>query len=242
MCPAGSAFGCPTKHYGCDQGRKLLAHYKRCRSIRARQIGQTGARRDASQHHVCLVCNLVARQARSILERPKVGASSSATATVRKNGSRKVISSFMLDSSNQVVEVGSPKLMPPPKMMPPPPPRLLGMQGVAAAGGQQRDVWSSQQSHRLEGMTSRDAPAEPRVLKTDNGSEDGKPVSYARDRSYSQVERVQPSVHSHRPRSLSLGTALSPAGSTASSNCDTILEEGEGELVDYTQWGPNPAV
>jgi hypothetical protein len=238
MCAAAGDFACPTKHYGCEQGRKLLAHYKRCRSIRARQVGLTGARRDASQHHVCLVCNLVARQARSTLERPKIGSSTSATATVRKSGSRKVISSFMLDSSNRVVEVGSPKLMPPPKMMPPPPPRLLGM----AAAGQQRDVWSSQQTKRVEGMTSRDAPAEPRMLKTDSGTEDGKPVSYARDRSYSQVELVQPSVHSHRPRSLSLGTALSAAGSTASSNCDTIIEEGEGELVDYTQWGPNPAV
>ena len=88
-CPAGASslleLDCPTGYRGCDQGRKLLAHYRRCRSIRARQAGlrngggggiggvcgltlPAGLGGGLDQQH-CLICSLVARQARSVMEK-----------------------------------------------------------------------------------------------------------------------------------------------------------------------------
>jgi hypothetical protein len=57
---------CPSQHQGCQDARKLLAHYRRCRDIRARQAQNPAGR---SQHHVCLVCSLVARHAKFTLDR-----------------------------------------------------------------------------------------------------------------------------------------------------------------------------
>lgn len=57
---------CPSQHQGCQDARKLLAHYRRCRDIRARQAQNPSAR---SQQHVCLVCSLVARHAKFTLDR-----------------------------------------------------------------------------------------------------------------------------------------------------------------------------
>lgn len=64
-CPAGQDFPCPTRHQGCLQARKLLTHYKRCRTIRARQAGQPLGMKS---QHACLICSMVARQARAFLD------------------------------------------------------------------------------------------------------------------------------------------------------------------------------
>jgi len=76
-CSAELLEPCPSSHPGCQDSRKLLAHYRRCRDIRARQAQNPAAK---SQHHVCLVCSLVARHAKFTLDRkcvsPKAGASS----------------------------------------------------------------------------------------------------------------------------------------------------------------------
>lgn len=59
-----------------------MAHYKRCRNLRARQVNQLSlndGNGDNPQQHVCLICSLVARQARSVLECP--------TKTLAKKGS-----------------------------------------------------------------------------------------------------------------------------------------------------------
>lgn len=63
-CPAGHDFPCPTGYEGCLQARKLLAHYRRCRNIRARQVTSPSHK----GQHVCLICSMVARQARSLLD------------------------------------------------------------------------------------------------------------------------------------------------------------------------------
>lgn len=112
-CAAGSgSFDCPTTHHGCQQARKLLAHYKRCRTIRSRQMSQLGGSRTAgSSQHNCLVCTLVARQARTILDR---GSSSPAKASVGRSPTtgRPIVSSFILNDKNDPVFYGT--MLPPP--------------------------------------------------------------------------------------------------------------------------------
>lgn len=65
-CSAKSVEPCPTHHKGCQDARKLLAHYRRCRDIRLRQ-SQNPNRKNKRQH-VCLVCSLVARHAKFTLD------------------------------------------------------------------------------------------------------------------------------------------------------------------------------
>lgn len=116
-CPAGSNTGdCPMDYHGCDQSRKLLAHYRRCRTLRARQHangngnnssstttstasggnngmsgnginnnnGSSSSSSSSSGHH-CLVCSLMARQARTVLEHTSSSKSSSSLSTSGPN-------------------------------------------------------------------------------------------------------------------------------------------------------------
>ena len=66
-CPAKGVEPCPSKHKGCQDARKLLAHYRRCREIRARQSQMPHGKN--RQQHVCLVCSLVARHAKFTLDK-----------------------------------------------------------------------------------------------------------------------------------------------------------------------------
>ena len=244
------AFGCPTNHRGCDQGRKLLAHYKRCKSIRAKQVGQSSFRRDGAQQHVCLVCNLMARQARSVLERrpkptvtnghnPSPSPAASATSTaVRKTGSRRIISSFMLDSSNRVVQIPTHALMPPPKMMPPPPPRRGAPPPPSEAKLALNDHLRSR--HSFPPPMGRNVMTE---TCPEEETKEPKSVSFhgaGRGRAYSHSEghHRPEAMRLQRPRSQSLGASLT-AGSLSYKDCDTIVEEGEsGEFAEV--WN-NPA-
>jgi len=67
-CPAQLLEPCPSQHKGCQDSRKLLAHYRRCRDIRARQ-SQNPTATNKPQQHVCLVCSLVARHAKFTFDR-----------------------------------------------------------------------------------------------------------------------------------------------------------------------------
>ena len=134
-CSAGPGSLCPTKHKGCDDSRKLLAHYRRCREIRARQTGQA----NRQQQHACLVCSLVARHARNVLDRnrsvsPRKSNSKHlltpaipqlvrprSTSPVRVN-SKCIISNFSLSTEGKLVAQPAPS----PQKMPPPPPRWKG--------------------------------------------------------------------------------------------------------------------
>ena len=81
---------CPSSHPGCQDARKLLAHYRRCRDIRARQAQNPASK---SQHqHVCLVCSLVARHAKFSLDRTIPGC--------RTNGPKGGTSSHYIPSLN----------------------------------------------------------------------------------------------------------------------------------------------
>jgi len=118
QCPAGPEFDCPEGVQGCQQARKLLAHYRRCSTIRARQAGP--GRRIVKQQtqHFCLVCSLVARHARTVLEGGK--APSLCVSVDAKK---------LPEISQTHNAVGSVKPMPvlprstSVEMMPPPPPR-----------------------------------------------------------------------------------------------------------------------
>jgi len=141
-CPAGSAeFECPSNHRGCTQARKLMAHYRRCKSARARRAG---CRDDAQQQ--CLVCTLVARQARTSLERkanngPNNSSKSGCSSLRNDNGA---LSSSTRRSCSDAAEM----LPPPPRGAPstattttavnrddtPPGPALSLEEAAAAAG------------------------------------------------------------------------------------------------------------
>ena len=71
----GGGYGCAAK--GCDSARKLLNHYKRCRDVRARQAAQQ--QKTNAKPHVCLVCSLMARHAKSFAE-----SSSSSSSTCKQ--------------------------------------------------------------------------------------------------------------------------------------------------------------
>lgn len=66
-CSAKGVEPCPTNHKGCQDARKLLAHFRRCRDIRARQSQMPNGKN--RQQHVCLVCSLVARHAKFTLDK-----------------------------------------------------------------------------------------------------------------------------------------------------------------------------
>jgi hypothetical protein len=108
----GNGNACPHNFNGCQQSRKLLAHHHKCRELRAKQAG----RRTKASQHVCLVCSLVARQAKNVLE----------GVTRKCNLKKQVIASFTLTDTI------------PPTLhrrdsnaaMPPPPPRHPGLVNI----------------------------------------------------------------------------------------------------------------
>lgn len=105
---------CPSNYNGCYQARKLLSHYQKCRERRAKQAGMGRRRRD--QHYVCLVCSLVARHARNVLEIPS-----------RKiSGKKQIITSFTLATPDINSRHINRELQ---FSMPPPPPRQRIIQG-----------------------------------------------------------------------------------------------------------------
>lgn len=120
----GPEFECPTRHNGCQQARKLLAHYRRCRSIRARQAGQPpggGGKRDSNAQQACLVCSLVARQARTMLlegvntQKLSANGSNKMPAPLKASaGTRKAVSSFLLATDVGIVDPAVASSMPPP--------------------------------------------------------------------------------------------------------------------------------
>ena len=73
-CAAGPDFNCPTGYHGCNQARKLLSHYRRCRELRQRQKNSKSRK---GQPYSCLVCSLMARQAMGSLKRSSIKNNSS---------------------------------------------------------------------------------------------------------------------------------------------------------------------
>jgi TAZ zinc finger len=95
---------CPSQHLGCQDARKLLAHYRRCRDIRARQAQNPAAR---SQHHVCLVCSLVARHAKFTLDRTIVTPGCRQSSVKRDGNSSHFVPSLILKEEESFDEKSS---------------------------------------------------------------------------------------------------------------------------------------
>jgi len=259
VCPAGEGFPCPTGHRGCDQARKLLGHYRRCRKSRARQAGQHPSRRDASQQNstTCLVCSLVARQARSLLEtrsssslncstksassqtRSSLSTCSSASSSgtksrssvsptpVKKASGRRIVASFMLDGDNVV--------MPPPPSprtsseseMPPPPSR----NGVV--GHHSAPLPAPTYVNTTQGRGGGMAPPMPVIPKTTSPDH---PLTGAEQHNLGRFYRQGAAAARFRPRSASVGDSSLlfqhhktslTTSSVAPLGCEPICEEEE---------------
>lgn len=237
-CPAGASEAeCPMIYHGCDQSRKLLAHYRRCRSARARQAGGSNGTSSSPtiSHHHCLVCSLVARQARTMLER-KVAPSGPAAASTKESCAKKAASprkvSYTVSTeafSGSVVRRGSLA------KMPPPPPK----QGEWSGAG-------------VGAVASLDSLA--RLYETakqlDGDEEEEQPIKHGRDRAVSDAEVFQYKTEQgnsgidsmeddqqpvlRRERSASCGTVPSPMrkrNSRSQLSCETIEEEPEAKSM-----------
>lgn len=100
------------QYHGCDQSRKLLSHYKRCRSLRAAN----------KKNHYCLVCSLVARQARTMLLKPS---SVVASTSLKPSPPKFATVSFCVSKSAPPQQRRDSALK-----MPPPPPRVDGLDSL----------------------------------------------------------------------------------------------------------------
>jgi hypothetical protein len=239
-------------YHGCDQSRKLLAHYRRCRNLRARQAGNgIGKQQHPSLSHHCLVCSLVARQARTMLERSSPSSMSgpafkSSTTNVKKGSStsslalRKVsyvLSAGDADVLNGVSGTSNRNSQPNSAMkMPPPPPRtsMIVTSNLAAKS----DVIGGPSSDLLAQLY-----ATAKQLDTDDPTTPGQSQSQ-RERSASDTEMPDHTIVSmnvddtnnsivtgvvdmdfNRMRSASFGSKPAASNNVSLSPCETIVEE-----------------
>jgi len=231
-CPAGASGDaeCPMLYHGCDQSRKLLAHYRRCRSLRARQAGSSSGgggsnakRRETpvassptSSHHHCLVCSLVARQARTMLERkssPSTTTSTKGSCAKKTSSPRKV--SYTVSTEAFATAERRPSTM----KMPPPPPKQGEEWGAAAS--------LASLAHLYETAKQMDGDEEEEIVPSTKG----------RNRAVSDAEVLhlktegtdeQPALR--RERSASCGnvpTGMRKRNSSTQLSCETIEEEPE---------------
>ena len=233
-------------YHGCAQSRKLLAHYRRCRSLRARHTGtgSTGINpTNTSSHHHCLVCSLVARQARTMLERKTASSSSSSSSAgavsgkepcAKKTPSQRIVSYTVSTEAYAGVSARRGSLA----KMPPPPPKL----GLWSRGG-------------VGAVSSLDSLARLyETAKQLDGDEHDNPVMYGRERAVSDADVVhykteqQSGDHSddeqrpvlRRERSASCGTvpnALRKRNCGCQLTCETIEEEPESTKAKLEDMG-----
>ena len=248
ICAAGPGASCPTGHKGCNDSRKLLAHYRKCREIRARQAGQ----HPRIQQHACLVCTLVARQARSMLDmtpssqrkpnRKHSINSVSNNLEARLSFHRNSKEASMVPSPPPNSPNGNRKVTPVsvspedleqsfqmPQIMPPPTTRITG---VSSLGMQQR-VQFEDENTETAGL-SRGAGG---TLTTTRPRSDSVPAPrlYSRhasplvqeERDQSPQRSNQQSQPNGRRRSLSCG-GISALGGGSPLGCETIHEEEPG--------------
>lgn len=212
------------EYHGCDQSRKLLAHYRRCRSIRARQVQARSA--SLTEVHHCLVCSLVARQARTMLDRKgsAQGSSSSNSSKVPSCIKRPNTSSRKIAPSSYVLSAAGTDLLVPERRasmakMPPPPPRS----GV-----------STDSLARLYETAKQ--MEEPKDRGRQRSVSDADTMSTLYKASLLQDEDKK---EQRRERSASCGTApvcttVARKDGSSPPTCDTILEEDVNEASTKT--------
>lgn len=124
-CPARSGSDCPQSHEGCAQSRKLLAHYKQCREVRAKQA-MNMKRTSKAQPPACLVCSLLARQVRTVIDSSGKSNPSALSRKPSSTGNKKVLAPFTMKQNPNTSSVVVPGLIhgAGKEDMPPPPPRF----------------------------------------------------------------------------------------------------------------------
>jgi len=113
QCSVGPNFPCSTP--GCNQVRKLMSHYRRCRDLRLRAT--------PNKPHHCLVCSLLAREVKTFQEQME------ARGLLSRRGGSGVTMCIPVKEGRKVAS-NSPLTIPGSKtddmrMMPPPPPRSI---------------------------------------------------------------------------------------------------------------------
>ena len=167
ICIAGPNFPCPTNYRGCNEARKLLAHYRKCKDVRTRQhqaFSSTGGGglvgrqllRPTDQGS-CLVCSLMARYAKNMMERTAAAIHSNNNNSPQPKNDNSMITSSSHGQVNNTDENGlanfathpqHPKRTPSMTLMPPPPPRRLS-QLLLSNGGSR----ANNDCHNNMGMT-----------------------------------------------------------------------------------------
>jgi hypothetical protein len=104
-CAVGPGFSCASP--GCDQARKLLSHYRRCRDLRLRAT--------PDRPHNCLVCSLLAREVRA---KPAGGPGPGEAGKEGRSRAEQIRAEHILTTVTS--------------SMPPPPPRAPAGRGAAA--------------------------------------------------------------------------------------------------------------
>lgn len=231
-CSAGPNFPCPMHYKGCNEARKLMAHYRKCKDVRSRQqaTGLVGRQllRPADQGS-CLVCSLMARYAKSMMEK---------TATNNNNTNTSQSKNDMFHSSSDgKVDTDENGLLPfsthhryPRRttsmtLMPPPPPRRLSHL-------QQTDG-SKANNHRNIGITI------PILWNSSSGStllEDDRSLVIPCPETSNNTNNLRQRAVSYDERqSVKIDGVLPPNTSGGSGRCYKDMQEDEElQLCDAT--------
>ena len=128
-CNSGPNSPCPHGYNGCQQARKLLSHFRKCRELRARQRRLIRLRQQSVQGpQFCLLCTLLTRHDRNVTELTKRSRQNSFSYTQSTcpavigdvSAEAKMLMSFK-KQTNSNEEQRSPSSSQ--ECMPPPPPR-----------------------------------------------------------------------------------------------------------------------
>lgn len=236
-CSAGTDFSCPSNYHGCHEARKLLAHYRRCKGIRARQAGQIGGRREVSQPN-CLICTLVARQAKTVLL--DAGSPNKVSVIHGAKGKSHTVPSvaFCVDSA----ECKASDTLTGEKGMPPPPPRsMTSTNNEVYPGSKKLEIRVSYAPYINEPSRSSTDPAAGSSgddFVDSQRTHSGRERACSHEDSSSVLGNTDNDGVSARARSTSLGGLPStglPSHGSLDPTCDTIAEEGSQGSRDTSE-------
>mmetsp|Transcript_15695 Transcript_15695/g.19138 ORF Transcript_15695/g.19138 Transcript_15695/m.19138 type:complete len:334 (-) Transcript_15695:104-1105(-) len=218
-CPGSqsSSACCPTKYQGCQDARKLLAHYRHCREKARQQRIQSRLKQSkpTKQTHFCLICTLLARHDKDVIEqihssrcyRVPTTTSASFPPSIEEKKTQSLYGNktvkFDLNSESQVMS------------MPPPPPRLASAGSILPLLRNPK-IPRRKVRPRAESMDERksqfakdDVPVDPTIeleLKS-------------KSRSFDENNEKPTETLPFRKRSVSFNVF------TSYRNCETIMEE-----------------
>lgn len=223
-CPATSDIACPTSHPGCQQARKLLIHYRKCKEMRTRQRRQA---RHAQQIKSCLICTLLARHDKGISENfSSLRISSPLPITPHKTNRRTKArsKSVQFDLTPGIKEKAKASYRP--GAMPPPPPRSTLSRIVP--------LKNSYHPFRLkDGNRPRSGSLDERRLPSDMGNDPTVELELRATASDDPLQ-LKPVQRQLPFRKRSVSCSLLPNEKPA--DCDTIMEEWF--ILEYNKFCP----